>query len=80
VLQAIQEVEPVSDANHTLRLKNPRYVDPEHVSKKEHKEAVLQGETLGRRVKGTWELLDTAGNLLDSRERLAGAVFPQTPR
>ena len=58
VLQAAQSIEPVSNQRHTLRLSNVDYQDPDIFSKKDQKLAILSGLSQGRRVKGTWELVD----------------------
>jgi len=54
VLKAMQEMEPVSNQRHTLRLSNPEYIDPETWSLADQKKAILSGQSQGRRVRGTW--------------------------
>lgn len=75
VLDAASKVQPLSDARHTLRLSNVRYGDPDHVSRAEHKKATLTGDTVGRRLKGTWELADNAtGAVVDRRDQVVAHV------
>lgn len=80
VLRAAQELEPTTDGQHTLRLTNPRYVDPEKYTRKQQKEALLLRETLGRRLKGTWELLGPDGQVLDRRDQIVASVPFMTHR
>lgn len=68
VLGAARGIEPVANARHTLHLSNVDWADPDDVTKKARKRAILRGETLGRRLRGTWRLVDNAtGNTLDER-------------
>jgi len=74
-LDAMVKAPPVSDGQFSLRLKAPRYVDPPTYTPAQEKQAILGGTTLGRRVKGTWELLnDTTGEVLDSRTQIVARV------
>jgi DNA-directed RNA polymerase subunit beta len=77
---AFSKVEPVSSNTHTLRLTNVQWGDPDRISKKRRKEAILAGRTLDRRLHGTWELVDNAnGKVIDSR-RLVVARIPHVTR
>ena len=81
VLKAMQEMEPVSNQRHTLRLSNPEYIDPETWSLADQKKAILSGQSQGRRVRGTWELVDNETNkVLDSRKQVIASVPFMTPR
>lgn len=60
VLKAASSIEPVANDRYTLRLTNVNYKDPETFTHKERKRALLTGQTLSRRLQGTWELLDNA--------------------
>src|SRR5262245_1490981 len=74
-LQAAQDAAAVSNDNHTLRLRNLRYADPEEYSRRQQKDAVLTGQTLARRLKGTWELVDNAtGKVIDHRDQVVARV------
>lgn len=74
-LDAVRQAPPVSNRSHTLRLSNVAYAEPGAYSKAQQKAAVLESRTLGRKLKGTWELVDNAtGNVLDSREQVLARV------
>jgi len=81
VLRAAQELEPVSNERHTLRLTGVDYQDPDRVSKRDQKAAILNGLSRGRRIRGTWELVDNAtGNVLDSKKSVLMTVPHMTER
>ena len=81
VLRAAQELEPVSNDRHTLRLTGVDYQDPDYFSKKDQKAAILNGLSRGRRVRGTWELVDNAtGGVLDSKKSVLMTVPHMTER
>lgn len=68
VMEAARNLQPVTNRRHTLRLANPTWEGPEQFSRKERKRAILEGRTLNRRLRGTWQLLDNAtGSVLDQR-------------
>lgn len=68
VLSAAQGVQPISNRDHTLRLTDVDWVDPDEYKRKDQKDAILRGRTLARRLKGTWELVDNAtGQTLDKK-------------
>lgn len=74
VLQAANSTEPLTNKTHSLHLANVRYIDPESYSIKQQKQAILTGQSQGRRLKGTWELRDAAGQTLDQREQVIASV------
>jgi DNA-directed RNA polymerase subunit beta len=75
VLQATQGVVPVSNNTHTLRLSGVEYTDPPTFSRAKQKEAILDGRTLTRRMRGTWELLDNeTGKVVDKRKQVVARV------
>jgi len=75
VLAATQGVAPVSNQLHTLRLSGVEYIDPDSYSKKDQKQAILSGGSKGRRMRGTWELVDnTTGDVLDSKQQVIASV------
>lgn len=81
VLQSAQKLQPISNTRHTLRLSGVDYADKDHFSLEEQKQAILAGKTLGRRLRGTWELVDNAtGEVLDSRQQTIARVPYLTPR
>jgi DNA-directed RNA polymerase beta subunit len=76
VLSAASSIEPISNARHTLRLTGVEYADPDTVSKKQQKEAILNGISVGRRLRGTWELLDNETQQVLDRKRAVLATIP----
>ena len=67
-LAAANEFQPLADDRYELRLKDVKYIDPDRYTRKQRKNAVLTGETLSRRMGGTWELYDKpTGKLLESQ-------------
>jgi DNA-directed RNA polymerase subunit beta len=74
-LAAAQGIQPVTNTRHTLRVRDVHYADPDHFSLKRQKQAILGGETLGRRLRGTWELTDNAtGMTLDSKKATLASI------
>ena len=81
VLRAAQNIEPIANERHTLRLGNVNYQDPDEFSKEEQKLAILSGLSKGRRVKGTWELVDNeSGEVLDAKDSVLMTVPHLTQR
>lgn len=75
VFDAASTLEPVANQRHTLHLCDVAWADPDRVSKREHKRAILEGRTLGRRLRGTWELVDNAtGAVVDRRTQVVARV------
>lgn len=75
VFQAAQEMEPVVGQTHTLRLSNLNWADPEEYSKRKRKEAILSGQTLGRRLRGTWELVNNeTGEVQDRTDKTVARI------
>lgn len=58
VLSAAQGIKPISNQRHTLQLTGVAYHGPEQYSKKDIKQAVVSGQSLTRKLRGTWQLLD----------------------
>lgn len=74
-LNAARNIDPVEDDNFQLKLANVDWHDPERFTRKQRKHAVLTGETLARRLRGTWELYDKkTGQLVQKRNQIVGAV------
>ena len=81
VQEAVQGLEPVTNANYSLALRDVHYQDPDKLSLKDQKAAVLSGETRGRRLRGTWELSDNeTGNVVDSKKSVLMTVPHLTQR
>lgn len=76
VLEAARGIEPVANDRHTLRLIDVDYQDPDHVSRADQKAAILNGLTSGRRLRGTWELVDNATNEVIDRKRQVLMTVP----
>jgi DNA-directed RNA polymerase beta subunit len=67
VLKAAQDIQPVANNRYSLELNEPHWSSDEGVSINERKRAILRGETLNRRLRGTWRLKDVQGNLVSER-------------
>lgn len=75
VLDAAGGIEPLKNDRHTLALKDVGWIDPDHYPRKKRKEAVLTGETVARRLRGTWELSDNlTGKVIDRRQQVVARV------
>ncbi len=69
VLSAAQSIKPLQNSLHTLSLDNFHYDGPEEYSLARQKDAILKGESLHRRLRGTVELKDNkTGGTLDKRD------------
>ena len=79
-LDSARAIKPVSNSRYSLHLSDVDYEDPEHYSLAKQKEAILNGESLTRRLRGTWHLKDAAGNLLESKRSTLAQVPYITPR
>lgn len=74
-LEAAMNAEPVSNQRHTLRLADVHYADPDTFSLAEQKKALLEGRTLARRLRGTWQLVDNAtGGVLDESKQTVAHI------
>jgi DNA-directed RNA polymerase beta subunit len=81
VLDEARKLQPIANKVHTLQLKDVDYDGPDHISLKEQKRAILEGRTLGRRLRGTWQLMDNAtGGVLDERKVTLAEVPHMTHR
>lgn len=75
VLDAARGLEPVQNARHTLQLADVDWADPDEPTIKSRKRAILRGETLARRLRGTWRLIDNAtGQAVDERKSTLASV------
>lgn len=59
-LQAVQNLKPVSNEKHTLRITDVKYEKPKDFTKAEYKQAILEGRTLAHKITGRYELVDNA--------------------
>lgn len=80
VLDEARKLPPVSNKVHTLELSDVDYEDPEDISLEKHKRAILTGDSLHRRLRGTFNLKDNAtGDILDQK-RVTIAQVPHMTR
>jgi DNA-directed RNA polymerase subunit beta len=56
--QSASTLEPLSNDLYSLHLHDVQYTGPERFSKTDQKRAILTGQSLNRRLTGTWTLLD----------------------
>lgn len=82
VLKAANTLEPYSNTRHTLLLRDAHYADDDQdPTLAEQKQAILEGRSLSRRLKGTWQLFDNAtGNIIEQRKQTIAQVPYFTPR
>jgi DNA-directed RNA polymerase subunit beta len=76
VLNAARNIQPISNAQYTLRLAEVDYQDPDRISRREQKAAILNSTSRGRRLRGTWELVDNTTGQVTSRKRAVLASVP----
>jgi len=81
VLQSAQNLKPIANVRHTMRLRDVGYMDPDNYTIEAQKRAILEGKTLGRRIQGTWDLTDNlTGQVLDTRKQVIARVPHMTQR
>lgn len=81
VLKAAQGIKPLTNQRHTLQLRDVDYADEGVFDIQKQKEAILSGKTLGRRLVGTWELVDNATQqVMDSKKATLARVPFMTER
>lgn len=73
-LQAANSLPAYSNGRHSLRLTGVAYDGPESYSLRDQKQAILEGRTLGRRLRGTWELRDAEDNVVDSKQSTIASI------
>lgn len=75
VLSAAKTMPALENSRHRLRLTGVNYIDPEDYNRAAWKKAILSGETLGRRLRGTWVMEDVAsGKELDRKTSVLASV------
>jgi DNA-directed RNA polymerase beta subunit len=57
-LESARGIEPIQNENYTLALNDVDYSGPERYTKAQHKNAILTGASLSRKMIGTWSLVD----------------------
>lgn len=81
VLSTAQQLPPLSNKRHTLTVSGVRYIDPGRFTKQQQKDAILRGQTLSRRLQGTFTLSDNAtGQKLDEKQVTLARVPHLTER
>src|SRR5262245_7405356 len=65
VLGSFNGLGPVQAGNYTLTLPQLDYEDPEEIRLKDKKKAILRGDTLSRRIRGTMTLHDQTGKVVN---------------
>lgn len=81
VLKAAQTIEPIANVRHRLALDDVHYSDNKEYSLKEQKQAILKGQSLHHRLRGTWRLYDAANNqLIDEQQSTLAQVPYMTER
>ena len=81
VLNAAKNIQPVHNIRHTLELRNVHYADKEDFPIKKQKHAILHGDSLFHRLRGTWVLKDAkTGQVLDEQTSTVAQVPYMTDR
>lgn len=74
-LNAARNIEPIEDERYRLRLADVDWADPERFTRKQRKAAILAGDTLARRLRGSWVLEDVAtGKEIQRRAQIVGRI------
>jgi DNA-directed RNA polymerase subunit beta len=74
VANAFRNIPVASNNRFSLAVTDVDYEGPESYGLRESKQAILEGRTLGRRVRGNFVLRDAAGNVIDQRRVTLGTV------
>ena len=80
VLSSFRGLVPATNTRYSLRLDNLDYEDPDEVSLKDQKAAILHGRTVSRRLRGDWVLADTDGLEVERKRATVAQVPYLTPR
>lgn len=75
-LQSASSLEPIKNDLYTLQLGDVKYTGPEAYTKADQKKAILTGNSLHRRLTGTWSLLDNATGQPVSQKQATIAHVP----
>lgn len=80
-LAAARGLKPLSNARHTLALADIDYNGPDRYSLSDQKAAILEGRSLGRKLRGTWRLTDNAtGQTLEEKKATLATIPYLTDR
>jgi DNA-directed RNA polymerase beta subunit len=69
VKDSVSKAYPISNDRYTLKLQNVGYTGKDSYSLKEQKKAILEGNSLDRKLVGAWEVTDNATGGLVSRSK-----------
>ena len=73
VLNAITKRYPLSNTRYRMELTDLKFEDEKPFSLEEQKRAILKGQTLSRKLSGSWKLFDqVTGQLQDKKKTVAG--------
>jgi DNA-directed RNA polymerase beta subunit len=75
-LDVARSIGPIANVRHSLELHNLQFEGPEEVPLATQKEAILRGESLGRKLKGTWILRDAQTGQEIQSKRSTIATIP----
>lgn len=67
VKSSVQKRFPLYNNKYVLSVEDLDYADPDTYSYKEEKEAILNGKSVGRRLRGSYVLKDAATNKIISK-------------
>ena len=76
VLKAAGALPPLTNAKYTINLGNLHYDGDAEVPIAKQKEAILNGRSLTRRLRGTWQLIDNASGVPISEQTNTVAHVP----
>jgi DNA-directed RNA polymerase beta subunit len=80
-LAAAESIKPRTNARHTLELADVDYTGPDRYTLAQQKAAILEGRSLGRKLRGVWRLRDNAtGDVLDEKPATLATVPYMTDR
>jgi DNA-directed RNA polymerase subunit beta len=74
--QATLALPPVTNKKYTLKLHSADYQGPEQFSLADENRALLEGRSLGRRLVGTWHLVDNATQQPVDQRKMTLATVP----
>lgn len=81
-LESTRTLPAVSNQRYSLRLVDPSYEGPDGFTKAEEKRAILERRSLGRRIRGTWQLTtnDLEPQVIDEKRATIATIPHMTPR
>jgi DNA-directed RNA polymerase subunit beta len=76
VANSARNIKPVQNDLYTLSLGDVGYEGPESFTKKDHKQAVLSHNSLARKLRGTWNLVENSTGKTIAQKRATLANVP----